>query len=286
MTKKFYMMIFILLCQCAISCHANVRSQAEIRDFFKDILLIIHFNNPHYGNIEFLEEIYSPYFQNIVFYGEHPHPKVNVISNFYGWYVHRTIKDAMQKWPHFRGYICCQDDCFMNFWNLPRLDKDKNWFHPFATVPLAHPDNHAWCWWNYPCGRAASNIAFLKLPPFAKKNLEDNCGPQTFAFSWADFIYISAKYRKEFMRLSWCFDNPDVFLEIGIPTMMLCMEKDEKMEHINPFWGGWGGIGKSIEIDAYNTQFDWVHPLKFSDPKNREFIKNVISNQVSCQYTN
>jgi hypothetical protein len=247
-------------------------SAEEISHFFDDVLLIINFNHPFYDNIKFLKEIYAPFFKNIVFYGEEPHPEVNVISHYQGWFVHRAIRDAMQKWPYFKGYICCQDDCLMNFWNYPRLDKDKIWLHSYWTASL-NMEIHPWVWWNGPFGHVASVEAYKKLSNRAIECLEGNCGPQAFAYTWADFVYISGKYREEFIQVSECFDNPNVFIEIAIPTIVLCLEKYDDIEHLNPYWGG---STYSIDPSTYQTHYDWIHPLKLSNPDNQTFIRNVM----------
>lgn len=269
--KKLLLLLTLLIC---FNTTANANNKLnDIGDYFDDVLLIINFNHPYYDNIEFLKEIYSPHFKNIVFYGEQVHPEVNVISHHVGWFVHRAIRDAMERWPDYRGYICCQDDCFMNFWNLPRLNKDKIWFHQYWTASLKSP-THWWPWWEFPCGYQASVSAYAKLPKLNKKRLKKNCGSRSFAFSWADFVYVPGKYRQPFIDVSQYFDNPDVFLEIGLPTIFLSLEKFDRMEHLNPYWGG---SINSIDLSTYKPEYDWVHPLKLSKPENREFIRGLIS---------
>lgn len=276
--KRIFILLLVMCHFMSLEyCRAQDKlSKEKIAEFFDDVLLIINFNHPYYDNIPFLKEIYGPYFKNIVFYGEAPHPDINVISHQYGWYVHRAINDAMVKWPTFRGYICCQDDCFMNFWNFPRLDKDKIWFHVFWTASLNCP-THSWPWWNYTCGWEASTYAYKKLSQTASSFLEYNCGNQAFAFSWADFIYVSGKYRDSFIEVNDCFNNPNVFIEIALPTIALCLDKYDNMEHVNPYWGG---TINTIDLTTYSPSVDWVHPIKFSKEENREFIRNVLINQV------
>lgn len=275
---------FILLFQCIFSsfyCEATALDLTnEVRYFFKDVLLIINFNHPYYQNIEFLKEIYGPYFGNIVFYGEEKnpdYPEVQVIDHHYGWFVHRTINDAMERWPGYKGYICCQDDCFMNFWNFLRFDKNKIWMHPYSTAPLEDP-GISWTWWGCWCGQPAAIQAYKKLSPRQIATLEQNCGPFRFAVAWADFAYIPGKYRKNFLKVSRCLDNPPVFIEIAIPTITLALESYENMEHTNPCWGG---SITSVGVENYSKDYDWTHPLKLSVPENREFIRNILENVFS-----
>jgi hypothetical protein len=90
----------------------------DMKSLFSDILLIINYNNPHYQSIDFLKEIYSPVFTNIIFYGEASHPEVHLISHHKGWWGHEVLKDAMIRYPGYSGYLCLQDDCFLNYWNF------------------------------------------------------------------------------------------------------------------------------------------------------------------------
>lgn len=279
MNKKFQLFFFLTLSFQLINfsqlCSVQQKTES-LREYFKDVLLIINFNHPHYANIEFLKEIYSPYFPNIVFYGEKEHPEVNKIDHNLGWFVHRAMSDAMTRWPNYRGYICCQDDCFMNFWNFTRLDKDKIWLHHYWIQSLVLPNDN-WPWWNMPCGLDAVIAAYSKLPTENFMLLEKNCGPYRVAYSWADFFYIPAKYKEEFIRINTCFDNPDVFIEIAIPTLVLSLEDNKQMEKLNPYWGG---TISSIDLEEYDSDYDWIHPLKFSVETNRQFIRETIKAQL------
>lgn len=276
MYRRLFLILFLALCGGVT---AKEKKRNKLDHYFDDILLIINFNHPYYDNIDFLKEIYSPYFKNIVFYGEQPHPEVNVIQHNFGWYVHKAIRDAMQRFPKFKGYICCQDDCFMNFWRFTRLNRNRIWFHQFWQASL-DSSTHWWSWWGYPCGFFASTQANNKLPSYALKMLSKNCTPRTFAFSWSDFVYIPSTYRKDFIELSQCFDAPEVFIEIAIPTLLLCLENYAEMEKLNP---NWAGTVNSIDLSAYSTDVDWVHPIKFSKQENRDFIRDLLKKVVSSQ---
>ncbi|MBA3721051.1 MAG: hypothetical protein H0W88_01450 [Parachlamydiaceae bacterium] len=274
---RFFLLQILALHVTTFSCSA-VESEKKINDYFKNVLLIINFNHPYYDNIEFLKEIYGPYFPNIVFYGDTPNPKypeINIVNHNGGYFIHKAISHAMQKWPNYKGYICCQDDCFMNFWNFTRLDKNKIWLHQYWTASLKSKD-HWWPWWNRPDGFFAAVKAHKKLPDQSRKMLEKNCGQNNFAFTWADFVYFPNKYRKEFIKTSQHFNKPNVFIEIAIPTIILCMEDYENIEKLNPCWGG---TINSIDLASYSDAVDWLHPLKFSKIENREFIKQVVMNK-------
>lgn len=271
--KKLFCLITLILALFTNRGNAEIDKE-DLREYFKDILLIINFNHPYYSNIEFLREIYSPYFPNIVFYGEETHPEVVHVSHHLGWFVHRTLEDAMRRWPNYRGYICCQDDCLMNFWNFTRLDKDKIWFHQYWTQSLVK-SNSSWPWWETPHGHQAINLAYKKLPKKHLSILENNCGYYHVPYSWGDFFYVPGKYREEFLWLSPRFNKPDVFIEIAVPTLLLSLENFEKMEHLSPYWGG---TISSIDLATYDTSFDWIHPIKLSSQANRDFIRSILDN--------
>jgi len=272
------MIRIFLLVQLLIASYACAEQaeRKELRKHFEDVLLIINFNHPHYENIEFLKEIYSPYFKNIVFYGEKEHPEINVFKHNFGWYVHKAIRDAMRKWPYFKGYLCCQDDCFMNFWNFLKLDKNKIWFHQFWRAPL-DAKNIGWTWWTYPCGYEASKKAYKKLPKTAIDILTKNCGESHFAYSWADFFYVPGQHSKKFIEISKCFANPEVFIEIAIPTILLSIEDKDRFEALHPLWTG---TINSIDLQNFDVNVDWVHPIKFTNSENREFVRKVIDKCV------
>ncbi|MBA3958691.1 MAG: hypothetical protein H0X51_09920 [Parachlamydiaceae bacterium] len=282
MSVKIRFYIFLLLACFGINSRLPALEEGEIREFFKDTLLIINFNHPYYDNIDFLKEIYAPHFTNIVFFGEAPHPEVNVVVSENGFFIHRVMKKALELWPNYKGYICLQDDCLLNYWNYPKKGRDRNkiWLHQYWTASLNTP-KHWWPWWEKPYGCTASISAYSKLPYGNRRMLTKNCGNCNMAFSWADCFYIPERYRERFIALSSCFDNPAVFIEIAVPTMVLCLEEYDKIEKLNPYWGG---TINSIDFANYSTDQDWVHPLKLSNPKNREFIRQVIAQMRENKY--
>lgn len=231
-------------------------------------LLIINYNHPYYESIDFIREIYSSNFPNIVFYGEKSHPEVNQISHHYGWFAQNVIADAMQRWPDYEGYLFLEDDCFMNFWNYGRLDKDKIWLHNNAPLYDLKEERAKWCWWNMPCGRPAMQKAYDQLPDSYKEMLAINLGANAVLGSVADMAYIPAAYRNDFIELSNYFS--EVFIEIAIPTMFCCLEYRENWENLNFFWGC-----KTLPND-YDPALDWIHPIKFSKAENRQFISSIL----------
>ncbi len=280
MSKLFRISLFIALLFSLSASAENISDSdqsSNITDFFEDILLIVNFNHPHYENIDFLKEVYAPYFPNIVFYGEVTHPEVVQIKTETGWYAHRVLKDALIRYPRFRGYICTQDDCFVQFWNFPGLDKNKIWFHPIWAASLSS-DKISWAWWEKPCGRDAVWHAYCKLGKRNVKQLTHNFGSLNIPYSWADFFYLPGKYRTDVLEICDCFDNPDVFLEISVPTILFSLEEKSKIEMLHAYWGG---ARISADFDGYDPSFHWIHPIKFSSQSSREFVLNLVENHQS-----
>lgn len=238
---------------------------------FSDTLLIINYNHPYYGTIPFLREIYSHIFPNIVFYGEETHPEVIALKHHKGWYGQRVISDAMERWPDYKGYICVQDDCFMNFWNFARLDKNKIWTsYPEGIISLSTL-HHPWCWWQNTCGHFATKKAIGKLQKKYVSMLASNIGPKKVAFTYHDFVYIPGHMRTAFIELCSCFNDPPVFVELALINILLCMEKIDNIEFLKQKWDFWN------VTEEYNTFYDWVHPIKFSRFDNQEIMRSVVN---------
>jgi hypothetical protein len=242
---------------------------------FEKTLLIVNYNHPYYQTIPFLREVYGKVFPNIVFYGEKEDPQVTAVDQYYGWWGHRVVADAMARFPDFEGYICVQDDCWINFWNLSRLDKDKIWFSPYLWDVSLHTLYFGWNWWNLECGREAILQALPKIPEENRDILEINMGKDCVGFTWSDFVYVPGSYREAFINLCSCFDSPPAFVELAIPNILLCLTDRNNWELLNVHWGV-----ENLQQE-YQAAYDWIHPIKFSVKENREFIREVVEEYSS-----
>jgi hypothetical protein len=247
---------------------AEVKSEEKLPDFSRT-LLIINYNHPYYDSIEYLRDIYSPTFPHIVFYGEQPHPQVIQNRHHFGWFSHNIIADAMIRWPDFEGYLCVQDDCFMNFWNYGRFDRDKIWLHfNEFHLNLETDETHEWIWWNETCGRASLRKMYSLLPEPYKGTLIQNLGLNCVVGGAADMVYIPGRLKKDFITIAPFFRK--VFVELAIPTMLSCLDDRKEWECMKLFWG-------CGELQPhYFSEFDWLHPIKFSSLENRKYILNVL----------
>jgi hypothetical protein len=296
MTKFLVLLFCILFSKSPVSAVENTSmTLANMKGRFDDVLLVIQYNHPHYDSISFIKELYGPLFPNIVFYGEKEHPDVTAIKTVVGVYLPRVIFDVLLKHPNYAGYIFLQDDCLMNVWNLFRLDKEKIWFaiSKFPNEQQMEPESwfpdfdrsrategffHAtldgsycehWGWWKTEHGLPPLQRAFRVLSNEDKSLLAKNLGEGNVISQWCDMFYFPGKFSKEMLRLSDHFRN--VFYELSVPMMFCCLDDISNWEYLKMYWAF-----PQEHFLSYRTDVDWVHPLKFSKPDQREFAKNLM----------
>jgi hypothetical protein len=243
----------------------------EIRSSFgDDILLIINYNHPYYSSIPVLQELYSPWFPNIVFYGPRQHPGVHTCQHHEGWFAYTGITDAMQRYPGFNGYLQVHDDCIINCWNFTRFNKDKIWFVGAPMKASLVPNLGNWLWWKKDVGYPAAQNLFNMLPVQYKKKLDENFGPNSISWGYSDIVYFPASYTEDVVYLSTLCRKVNLFLEIALPTICACLTKKESIESINgvALWEN-----KHLITAKYTKNIDYVHPLKLSQKENIVFIK-------------
>ena len=123
--KTLYLLFGLLFSLFSIEAQ---ESHNTYHERFSDLLLVVHFNFPYYGNIPFLKKLYAPIFEHIVFYGEKEHPDVFAIKTHEGFFLSDVLQDVLTRFPDYKGYLILQDDCVLNFWNCVLLDQNKIWF--------------------------------------------------------------------------------------------------------------------------------------------------------------
>lgn len=271
-------------------------NENDIKERYKNILLVIQYNHPFYQSIPFIKELYGPYFPNIVFYGEKKDSGVTAIKTTVGVYLPRVMSDVFSKFPNFEGYIFLQDDCLMNLWNFSRLDKQKLWL-AVSRYPDGQPELPAswspgfdraraiegffhakldgsvcesWGWWKTKHGLHPLRKAMKKLPKKLKSQLKKNIGAGNVISIWSDMFYVPGKYRKKMHLLSTLFS--DVFYEISVPMMFACLDDMSNWEYLRMHWGA-----PQDNFVVYRNDVDWIHPIKFSSLEMREFAKSVMN---------
>jgi hypothetical protein len=307
MTKKlFNLIIFMVVC---FSFQQIYTQSKELRDIetkkinnniycekFKDLLLVINFNSPYYQNIQFLKELYSPIFKNIVFYGEKPNPEVFDVYTCNGFFLTNVLQDVLTRFPKFKGYLVLQDDCVLNFWNCLSLDQNKIWFPTkfiwnggtgINAVKINTGEyvsgfvwdgwNHSYDGWNW--NRTVVNDltilkvmqeAYLNLAIDEKAILEKNIGSNNVAAQICDFFYFPSRFNEAILRLCQVFKI--VEHEAAIPTIFCSLDLIKNFENLDIH-----ALVFPVTDKNYPKSLHWAHPVKFSNLNNRAVVTTIFN---------
>lgn len=264
-------------------CASNAQDNYEQK--FKNVLLIINFNHPYYANIEFIKKLYAPFFKDIIFYGEEPHPMVNQIKTEKGFYVSELMYQVLENYPDHEGYLFLEDDCILNIWNCLSLDLNKIWLLPgftrseyvqtyphFITTHLITGQaTEAWGWsWR----AESTKRAFSKLLPHDLENITYNVGKDCAIASAADMFYFPARYRTQVMRM--CLAFKDVFIEVAMPCILACLDKKEQWEKVSI----WFEVSEEYLKKQWPTEQTCVHPIKLSSHMSRQRVLDIFSRKI------
>lgn len=263
---------------------------------FSDVLLVVNFNHPHYANIGFLRDLYSPAFDNIVFYGEREHSDVYNLPTTTGYYLSGVIQDVLNRFPNYRGYLFLQDDCALNFWNYVSYDLEKIWFavkfndgkyqnnkfYDIKNVNGSHVGlGGGWGHWVLPWGFKAAWAARARMNASDLRFLQINIGQNNIPCMMCEVFYIPHRFKNDALRLSSVLQN--VFCEIAIPTMLCCLDSMSNWEQLNMLGGeniGSQGMSSS-KLQPYPINVSWIHPIKFSQQHNRDGIMEVFKYRLA-----
>ncbi|MGC2310563.1 MAG: hypothetical protein WA432_03020 [Candidatus Babeliaceae bacterium] len=265
-----------------------LKTQAAMyKDKFANILLVINFNHPYYKNIDFIKELYVPFFSNIVFYGESSHPQVTAVPTHMGYLLAYVVHDVLIKYPSYDGYLFLEDDCILNVWNCLSLNLDKIWLPGFSNkvnevclenssfiANLKDGTNANTWWWRAEWGIGPTKKAFSPLSAHDLEMIEKNAGKNNAVGAMADMFYIPGRFSNDVVRLADVFK--DVFVEIAIPCILCCLDLKENWERTSILWG----VADSIVQSHWPMLFICVHPLKLSLQKNRNLIRKVFNTMI------
>ena len=257
-------------------------------DKFCNVLLIINFNHPYYKNIDFIKRLYSPFFPNIVFYGESVDPRVTALPTQKGYYIAEVLKDVLTKYPDYEGYLFLEDDCVLNMWNCFSFDTQKIWILPnfnrnlnvtqyhidfFIANVVTGYEGSQWGWW-FPHSYEPAKKAYYTLLPSDVAILEHNIGYKNICSASADMFYFPGRLSKQVMRLADHFKN--VYIEIMVPTLLACMDYKENWEKVTIIWG----VAEGDLQRNWPELFSCVHPLKLSSATNQAIIKRIFESKM------
>ncbi|GJJ75665.1 hypothetical protein EMPS_08023 [Entomortierella parvispora] len=254
--------------------------ERDTRERFKDILLVVNFNHPTYAAIKPFLFMYGPYFPNIKFYG----PKVpaelkdTVTENPYdeGATGYRSLVDAMEKYPDYKGYLYTNDDTVLNVFQIATFDQDKVWKEvpslEYAIHDLSKPRPEVWhlnappgyglFMWDKPeTGKMYADPTSLteeqlkRIAAFTKVD-----GPVDVQ-SYADAVYVPRRIAVELTDVLKRFLKHNVFLELGVGLALIAVEPTEN-------WESWKEtylwFGRDKWHDFMVPGVGMIHPVKVS----------------------
>jgi len=271
----------------------NLFYPRKLKTFFFDVLLIIHFSWPYFDNISFLKEIYESTFPNIVFYAhvkkEESPKEVIPIDTSHGRYQYRALSDAIIRYPGYRGYLFINDDVFIKYWKLNRLDKDKFWEPWNIKDPeKAKKENLKFVeyksnifendrFWAFKFEKENLRLIYNCINKKYLNMLEQSTGNRKiWVGQTADFIYVPGKFAKEFAILANWFYDIGVRFAITISNIIRMLDKQENFDKVYAVYL-WGTERERWKNYIIKEEVEFVHPLKLSNQNTRKFIRNIIN---------
>ncbi|KAG0247777.1 hypothetical protein BG011_000926, partial [Mortierella polycephala] len=236
---------------------------------FKDILLVVNFNWPHYDAIEQLLSIYKPYFPNIVMYGmDVPaglEEMVKNIDNDHGMIGYKSLVMAMEEYPNYSGYLYTNDDTVLNVFQLAEFDQDKVWKHvPVLTEDIrdrSKPPPFHWHWekpestnmWNDPT--SLTKAQKQRIADFTKVQ-----GPADIR-AYCDAVYVPARISLELTDVLTRFLKHNVFLELGVGLALVAIEPTENWVDWTESYLWYDGE-RDLWRDYLKPGVGMLHPVK------------------------
>lgn len=292
-------LLLVILCTLTLSAEENLlnsqKQQEPPLDQKKDILLVIHYNCPFYSSVDFIRDLYSPVFANIVFYGDAKSEKesenkdVTFIPSQNGAFFLKVVADVLERYPNYRGYIFLQDDCILNYWNITNLNPDKIWYAIsynndtqkfYADINLktgVQESSRKWEGWDY--GQTFHKVkrAVDKLSEKQLTQLQKNISYDKAVIQLSDMFYLPGIYRKDAAEL--CNVYNEVFCEVAVPMMLCSLAPMPEWESIDMMWGQ----DTYFVFYCYPNTVHWVHPIKFSNESFRTRTMNIFNKYKPAQ---
>ena len=276
----------------ALQTFSNVQNSKKIGGQFDDILLAIHYNHPHYNSIPFLQQLYSPFFPNIVFFGGSSvtHPKIFQIPNTRGGYfISEGVAQVIETFKNYKGYLFVQDDCLLNIWNLLTLDPEKIWF----AIAQWTPDRSIPASWSVSFDRSNAigefeatidpvnyiyhenhprvgplRQAVSSLTDEERRKFMDHC-EEKIILQLCEVFYVPNRFALDIIHPLLAFK--DIFCEFAIPTVLACVDDIKNWEYLKG--QNQGGL--------FRSDCSWFHSLKFSSLENQKFALDVFDRYAS-----
>lgn len=223
---------------------------------FPNVLLIIVFNKAHYEVIPILEVLYRRRFRRIVYCGPYlpnnldkdiifltfDYKPVNEVDGAYNYEC--TIK-AIEIGFKVDGYFIISDDLLL-FSDISKFPLDQIWFQP---ITLFHTFDYKlmsqcraneciylprWRWFlDYKRQvvrllHDMQNSGYWLIERCSNNLIKFNNGAKSRIHgAYADVFYLPNKYSSEFAGLGRYFLEHHIFLEIAVPTIIICLLQND-----------------------------------------------------------
>lgn len=294
----------------------NFHCKKSYSHYFQDILVVMEFTirlNPRKREEE-IAELYSCFFPNIRRYTYCdpnnatetaggmiclPDPTPNLQRTYSpSWFQYDFMADAMEKEPHFKGYLFMQEDVVVNFWNFPvRHNFSKVW----RTLMFADPDKHVWLkhrnmsiddpnrtilqsiartWFIRPPALTVDRVrAFIEgFAPEEQTRLfqaNSNSSQRMFRMACSDFYYIPAQYREKITAQFKRARAGLVFHEAAVPIIFDALLEEHEYEEAPG--GALCLVVDSVQKMAlYNPCWTYYHKIKISKAIEFEWLVETI----------
>ncbi|KAK6174425.1 hypothetical protein SNE40_017703 [Patella caerulea] len=284
----------------------------KLKEPFKtidNILLVIVFNTVGYYQIlHHLEKLYRPVFKQILYCGRriqmfvktynalnYPVSFVEVHPNFYfGTLGYNCLRKAMMMNYDVEGYFHVGDDVLLNLWNLHNLPRDRLWFQKSIRVAniFQHkvPDitrwrKRNWAPWRQIRGKVRIIQVLDQLGRLRHTNkmvkgfldqLAENAGGINRVFYEAsDIYYFPRKFVKQYLFFIEKFSDNNLFLEIGIPTLMNGLVKQDEIVRLKGTYLWYQD--RALYKTTFNYSHVYIHAFKVNP-----CMKSVPCKQFLC----
>lgn len=226
-------------------------------------LVIIFYDASIYSNIQFLQDIYSKYFQNLIYCGPDFHKFQVVYKNLgiplsfievpdtKGFVAYECVSRAIMMNYDVNGYLEMADDVILNTWTLGNIPRDRFWFQKDLRTASRHQQimndfalSYPFPWWPWTVhgqmwgAKAMAKVwkTFESIQTFNNtkskqivsaflSTLQHNSGSyDKFFYCSSDIFYVPSKFRQSWAMLSDIFFSNNVFLDIAVPTLMNGMD--------------------------------------------------------------
>lgn len=248
------------------------------------IRLCIQFNTENAVKEEtmrLLHRVYSNFFSKISYSGPIPKPDflgndtqyIHCTNAQNGEFQHHCLLAHLQTYPDADGYLYVADDAFIDLSRLSKLPRDKVWYLHGTDMDIRKPrtfDVKIWPIWPLPEGYHALKHYVENLPEAWKERLQAVNGDKNIVrtIELADVIYIPEQLRSKYASAIRYFSGePQVNHEVITAVIRDLVVGNDYVPLIPAcLWAEQNNFEEQSRCGV-SGDFDFVHPLKLSDPK-------------------